>query len=218
MVLEGEDRAADAVIVIEPIRSSTHTTTEEMRAATKNNETSFREWAGEETAWILGQLAKTAISVAVFRIIHQLFRAKITSESVYRRAADLWGHGQEREGDRANGPRPEWMRSPTGPFAEPPRTSSATGNACADDVASDVPKYVASIEGHHLYLHGRRLHPAQQWPCPILVPTPCRVCAFLEHDGSGTAQCVAVWKMKAVVHGIDGGDSFDEVRDWIRNS
>jgi hypothetical protein len=29
---------------------------------------------------------------------------------------------------------------------------------------------------------------------------------------------VAVWKMKAVVHGIDGGESLDDVRDWIRNS
>jgi hypothetical protein len=77
---------------------------------------------------------------------------------------------------------------------------------------------VASIEGHHLYLHSRRLHPAQQWPCPILVQTPCRACSFLEYDGSGTAQCVAIWKMKATVHGIDGGESLDDVRDWIRNS
>ncbi len=40
----------------------------------------------------------------------------------------------------------------------------------------------------------------------------------LEYDGAGTAQCVAVWKVKAVVHGIDGGENLDDVRDWIRNS
>jgi hypothetical protein len=51
-----------------------------------------------------------------------------------------------------------------------------------------------------------------------LVQTPCRTCSFLEYDSAGTAQCVAVWKMKAVVHGIDGGENLDDVRDWIRSS
>ncbi len=34
---------------------------------------------------------------------------------------------------------------------------------------------------------------------PILVQTPCRTCSFIEYDGAGTAQCVAVWKLKAVL-------------------
>jgi hypothetical protein len=29
---------------------------------------------------------------------------------------------------------------------------------------------------------------------------------------------VALWKMKAIVHGVDAGESFEDVRDWIRNS
>jgi hypothetical protein len=76
MVIKEGNKATNAVIVIEPMRSSAHTTTEQMQAATKNDGTSFREWAAEEGAWLLAQLAKT---VAVFRILHQLFRAKITS-------------------------------------------------------------------------------------------------------------------------------------------
>jgi hypothetical protein len=140
--------------------------------------------------------------------IHQLFRSRLANESAYRRAPDLWSHGhQEPEGRPEDGPRHGWTRSAKGPFADRPRPSSATGNSSADHSASDAPKYVASIEGHHLYLHGRRLHPAQPWPYPILVQTPCRTCSFLEHDGSGTAQCVAVWKLKAVIHGIDGGEN-----------
>jgi len=79
VAIEEGNRATNAVIVVEPIGSSKHTTTEQMRAATKNDGTSFREWAAEEGAWLLAQLAKTAVCVAVFRILHQLFRAKITS-------------------------------------------------------------------------------------------------------------------------------------------
>jgi hypothetical protein len=97
MVIEEGNSASDAVIVVEPIRQSTHATTEEMRAATRNTGSGFREWAAEEGAWLLVQLAKTAVSVAVFRVVHQLFRAKITSESVYRRAAQgLAAMGRER--------------------------------------------------------------------------------------------------------------------------
>jgi hypothetical protein len=162
---------------------------------------------------------KVAVSVAAFRGIHQLFRSRLANESAYRRAPDLWSHGyQEPEGRAENGSRPEWARSTAGPFADSPRAYSSPENESARGNASEKPKYITSIEGHHLYLHGRRLHPAQQWPCPILVQTPCRTCSFLEYDGSRTAQCVAVWKMKAVVHGIDGGESLDDVRDWIRNS
>jgi hypothetical protein len=184
----------------------------------KSNASTLGEWLFEEAAWLAAQFLKVAVSVAAFRGIHQLFRSRLANESAYRRAPDLWSHGRREPEERPeNGSRPEWTRSAEGPFVDPPRTSSATRNSSAD-VASDVPKYVASIEGHHLYLHSRRLHPAQQWPCPILVQTPCRTCSFFEYDGGGTAQCVAVWKLKAVVNGIDAGESLDDVRDWIRNS
>src|SRR5262249_32707886 len=131
---------------------------------------------------------------------------------------DLWSGHQQGEGPPENISRPEWTRSATGPFAERPRTYSSAENGSVDGNAPDNPKYITSVEGHHLYLHARRLHPAQQWPCPILVQTPCRTCALLEYDSAGTPQCVAVWKMKAVIRGIDGGESLDDVRDWIRNS
>jgi hypothetical protein len=206
------------VITVEHPRESWRRNDERHQEA-RNSASTLNEWILEETAWLAAQFLKVAVSVAAFRGIHRLFRSRLANESVYRRAPDLWSHGRrEPEVRSENASPPEWTRSAAGPYADRPRTSSATGNSPADDVASDVPKYVASIEGHHLYLHGRRLRPAQQWPCPILVQTPCRTCSFLEYDGSGTAQCVAIWKMKAVIHGIDGGESLDDVRDWIRNS
>jgi hypothetical protein len=212
------DRPNDIVITVEPARG-TWRRSDERRAEVRNDASTLGEWLFEEAAWLLAQFLKVAVSVAAFRGIHQLFRSRLANESAYRRAPDLWSHGHQQPEQRPeDGPRPEWTRGAAGPFADPPRRSSAPENSSADDVASDTPKYVASIEGHHLYLHSRRLHPAQQWPCPILVQTPCRACSFLEYDGSGTAQCVAIWKMKATVHGIDGGESLDDVRDWIRNS
>jgi hypothetical protein len=208
----------EVVITVEPARESSRRN-DDRRAETRNDASSLGEWLCQEAAWLVAQFLKVAVSVAAFRGIHQLFRSRLANESAYRRAPDLWSHGhQEPEGRPENGSPPGWTRGATTPFSERPGTYSSSGGTSADDVTSDVPKYITSIEGHHLYLHGRRLHPAQQWPCPILVQTPCRTCSFLEYDGSGTAQCVAVWKMKAVVHGIDGGESLDDVRDWIRNS
>src|SRR5262249_43824033 len=158
------------------------------------------EWLFEEAAWLAAQFLKVAVSVAAFRGIHQLFRSRLANEAAYRRAPDLWSHGrQESERRGGNESRREGARSPTRPFADrPPHTYSSPGNTSADDGASAAPKYVSSVEGHHLYLHARRLHPAQHWPCPILVQTPCRTCSLLAYDGSGTAQCVAIWKMKAL--------------------
>ena len=212
------DRPNDIVIKVEPIRE-TWRRSDERRAEVRNDASSLADWLCQESAWLLGQFLKVAVSVAAFRGIHQLFRSRLANESVYRRAPYIWSHGhQEPVGHPENGSRSEWTRSAAGPFADPPRAYPSPENESARGNASEKPKYITSIEGHHLYLHGRRLHPAQQWPCPILVQTPCRTCSFLEYDGAGTAQCVALWKMKAVVHGIDGGESLDDIRDWIRNS
>jgi hypothetical protein len=207
----------EVVITVEPARENWRKN-EERSAEARNDASTLGEWLFEEAAWLAAQFLKVAVSVAAYRGIHQLFRSKLANESAYRRAPDLWSHGHEEpKGRPETGSRPEWTRNATGPFADRPPTYSSPRSNSADDVASQVPRYVASIEGHHLYLHARRLDPAQQWPCPILVQTPCRTCSLLEYDGSGTAQCVAVWKMKAVVHGLDGGESLDDVREWIRN-
>jgi hypothetical protein len=219
MVVGGSSPATDVVITVEPTRGEGRSWSGEARAAVRNNGRGLRGWITEEAAWLVAQFLKVAVSVAAFRAIHHLFRSRLANESAYRRAPDLWSHGhQEPESGPESGARAEWTRTQTGPFADRPRTYSSAENDADDGSASDTPKYIASIEGRHLYLHARRLHPAQQWPCPILVQTPCRTCSFLEYDGSGTAQCVAIWKMKATVHGIDGGESLDDVRDWIRNS
>lgn len=207
------------MITVEPSRE-TWRRNAESRDVVKNDATTLCEWLLEEAAWLAAQFLKVAISVAAFRGIHQLFRARLANESAYRRAPDLWSYGhQEYEPRGENGSRSEWSRSTTTPFTgRSSGTYSSPGNSSEDGGASAAPKYIASIEGHHLYLHGRRLHPAQHWPCPILVQTPCRTCSFLEYDSAGTPQCVAVCKMKAVVQGIDGGESLDDVRDSIRNS
>jgi hypothetical protein len=221
MVTEEGSRAADAIIVIEPIRQSTHTTTEEMEAATRNNGSGFREWAAEEGAWILAQLAKTAISVAVFRVVHQLFRAKITSESVYRRAADLWTHGHDRRGDTGRAPyggATRWQQGADQGGNSVPRPDN-TQQDHQGRTAPENPRYITTVDGHHLYLHRKVLDPERQyWPCPILWRTPCGNCRFLEYDSGGMPQCVALWKLKAILEGEDGGEDLDEVRESIRNS
>jgi hypothetical protein len=218
MVIEGQSNPRRAVVVVEPEREQPHVSKEEIQRAIRNDGVGVRGWLAEEGAWIFSQLAKTAVSVAIFRVIHQLFRAGVASERVYRSSPELWTHGhQEAERQGANGTRPEWPRTAAGPFGAQPRANSSPDNG-ADNAASERPRYVATVDGRHLYLHGRRLHPDQQWPCPLLIQTPCKTCSLLEHDSAGTPQCVAVWKMKAVIHGIDGGESLDEIRDWINNS
>jgi hypothetical protein len=209
----------EVVITVEPPRESWRKN-EERRAEARNDASTLREWLLEEAAWLAAQFLKVAVSLAAFRGIHQLFRSKLANEAAYRRAPDLWSHGhQDREGLGENESRPQWSHSAATPFADrPTRTYPSPGNPSEDAAASDNPKYITSVEGHHIYLHGRRLHPAQQWPCPILVQTPCRTCSLLEYDSVGTPQCLAVWKMKSVLHGSDGGESLDDVRDWIRNS
>ena len=208
----------DVVITVEPLRESWRRS-EARRAEARNDGSTLGEWLLEEAAWLFAQFLKVAVSVAAFRGIHELFRSKLANESAYRRAPDLWTHGrQETEGRPENESRPGWTRAATCPFGDRPRTYGSVDNNAAADRASDTPKYITSIEGHHFYLHTRQLHPTQQWPCPILVQTPCRTCSFLEYDSAGRAQCVAIWKVKAAVQGIDAGESLDDVRDWIRNS
>lgn len=220
MVVEGQSNGSGSVIVVEPVREPPRASKEEIRKAVRNDGVGFRGWLAEEGAWILAQLAKTAVSVAIFRVVHQLFRAGFASERVYRSSPDLWTHGHQEQTSRAgdNGTWPESSRTSAGPFNAGPSDYSASSNRSTTDAPSERPKYVCTVEGRHLYAHARRLHPEQHWPCPILLQTACRACSFLEYDGSGRAQCVAVWKMKAVVHGMDGGESLDDVRDWIRNS
>jgi hypothetical protein len=221
MVIEEGNRTSDAVIVVEPIRTSTHRTTEEMRAATKNEGASFREWIAEEGAWLLVQLAKTAVSVAVFRVIHQLFRAKITSESIYRRAADLWTHGHDQRSDGG--------REPYGGATRWQQEANRGGNGASrpdsaqrdhqSRTAPESPRYITTVDGHHLYLHRKVIDPERQyWPCPILWRTPCETCRLLEYDPGGAPQCVALWKLKAIIEGDDGGEDFDEIRESIRSS
>jgi hypothetical protein len=208
----------EVVITVEPARESRRGN-EERRAETRNDASSLGDWLCQEAAWLVGQFLKVAISV---RSVPRHPPALPLEARKRVRLSPGSGPLESRlpgAGSRpGNGSRPEWTRTATGPSADRLRADSSPENDSALGTASEKPKYITSIEGHHLYLHARRLHPAQQWPCPIMVQTPCRTCSFLEYDSAGRAQCVAVWKMKAVVHGIDGGESLDDVRDWIRNS
>jgi hypothetical protein len=215
------DESSDAPlrgVVIPVARARGSWRTEESVAAVRNDASTVREWILEETAWLLGQFVKVALSVVAFRGIQQLFRSRLANESTYRRAPDLWNHGHRDSEQRKEDVRPAWSGTSTTTFTDRARTQSSSDSGSVNGTASGSPKYIASIEGHHLYLHARRLQPAQQWPCPILADTPCRTCSFLEYDSGGAGQCIMVWKMRAVIHGLDGGESLDDVRDWIRNS
>jgi hypothetical protein len=184
-------RANEIVITVDPIREEGKERQEDVRAAAKNNGSGLREWIVEEAAWLVAQFTKVALSVAVVRGVHQLFRIGYAGESAYQRAPDLWTHGhqqQDRRGGYAhpNGSTGTWR--PSGGSTGGSAQSSGTFDQRADHDA-DSPRYVVSVEGFHLYAHRKLLNPGRQfWPCTLLYVSPCETCAFLEYDGGGRPQ------------------------------
>jgi hypothetical protein len=92
-------RRNEIVMTIDPLREEARRRHEEVCAAAKNYSSGLREWILEEAAWLVAQFTRVAMSVAVVRGVHQLFRIGYASESAYQRAGDLWTHGH-REDDR----------------------------------------------------------------------------------------------------------------------
>ena len=86
------DPSNEVVITVEPARESWRKN-EARRAEALNDASTLGGWLLEEAAWLVAQFLKVAVSVAAFRGIHQLFRARLANESAYRRAPDLWSHG-----------------------------------------------------------------------------------------------------------------------------
>jgi hypothetical protein len=78
------------VVVIEAVKEETKGRQEEVRAGAENTGAGLREWIIEEAAWLFTQFMKVALSVAVVRGVHQLFRIGFASEAAYQRAPDLW--------------------------------------------------------------------------------------------------------------------------------
>ncbi len=209
--MEGEQGSSGNVVVVtdERVRRRSRATSEEIRAAVENRGSGFKEWLFEEGAWLFAQFLRISLSVAVFRGVHQLFRARLADESAYRRAPDLWGHGREEGGNET--------RSEN--RATPFRDRAERFDSGPNPTTPENPRYIVSLEGRHLYLHHTLLDPVKQhWPCPLLLKTPCGSCEFLEYDSGGAPQCAAAWKMQSVIRGIDAGESFDDVREWIRTS
>ncbi len=95
-------RGNEIVITVDPVREEAKQRQEEVRAAAKNDGSGLREWIVEEAAWLVAQFTKVAMSVAVVRGVHQLFRIGYASESAYQRAPDLWSHGHQQQ-DRRGG-------------------------------------------------------------------------------------------------------------------
>jgi hypothetical protein len=214
-------RGNEIVITVDLVREEAKQRQEEVLAAAKNDGSGLREWIIEEAAWPIAQFAKVAMSVAVVRGVHQLFRGGYASESAYQRAPDLWSHGHRQQDHRSTYTRPSGS---TGTWR--PGGGSTSGSAQgdgfdqgADHAASDGPRYVITVEGYHLYLHRKILNPGKQfWPCPLLYVSPCETCAFLEYDGGGRPQCVALVKLRTVLDGTNAGEDLSEIRQWIRSS
>jgi hypothetical protein len=210
-------RGNEIVITVDPVREEVKSRQEEVRTAAKNDGTGLRGWIVEEAAWLVAQFTKVALSVAVVRGVHQLFRIGYASESAYQRAPDLWTHGHG-EDDRRGGPSAHrWTPNSGGPF------SSAQGNRhfdpSEDQNSSESPRYVVTVEGCHFYLHRKLLNPGKQfWPCPLLYVAACESCSFLEYDRGGRPQCVALVKLRTVLDGTNAGEELSEIRNWIRNS
>jgi len=206
----------EIVITVDPVRGAEQRQ-EEVRTAAQNDSSGLRDWIVEEAAWLVAQFTKVAMSVAVVRGVHQLFRIGYASESAYQRAGDLWTHGH-READRRSGQSAHrWTANSERPFSS--AQNSRHCDPSEEENGAESPRYVATIEGYHLYLHRKLLNPGRQfWPCPLLYVSACEACAFLEYDGGGRPQCVSLVKLKMVLDGTDAGEELSEIRQWIRNS
>ncbi len=90
-------RGNEIVVTVDPVREEAKSRQEEVRAAAKNDGSGLREWIVEEAAWLVAQFTNVALSVAVVRGVHQLFRIGYASESAYQRAPDLWSHGHQQQ-------------------------------------------------------------------------------------------------------------------------
>src|SRR5262245_54872308 len=216
-------RGNEVVITVEPVREEAKCRQEEVRTAAKNDGARLRGWFVEEAAWRVAQFIKIATSVAVVRWVHQLFRIGYASESAYQRAPDLWSHGHQEKDPRfrASGytQRNTTWKPSTGDTPSSGGESSGFDQR-PDGHDADSPRYVATVEGgYHLYLHRRILNPGRQfWPCPLLYVSTCNTCSFLEYDSVGMPQCVALWKLKALLENADCGETLDEIRESIRNN
>jgi hypothetical protein len=202
-------------ITIEPIREEFRQ--DALRAAAKNDGSGLRGWIAEEAAWLVAQFTKVALSVAVVRGVHQLFRSGWASESAYERAPDLWTHGH-REDDRRGGPSAHsGTPNNAGPFSS--AQNSRHFDPSEDQSGAESPRYIVTVEGYHFYLHRKILNSGRQfWPCPLLFVTACDTCSFLEFDRAGHPKCVAVTKLRTVLDGSNTGEDLSEIRQWIRNS
>jgi hypothetical protein len=210
------ERNEVTTITIEPMREEATSRQDAVRTAAKNDGSGFRGWIVEEAAWLVTQFTKVALSVAVVRGVHQLFRVGYASESAYQRAPDLWTHGH-REDDRRGGPSAHrWTPNSGGAFSS--SQSNRHFDPREDQNGAESPRYVVTVEGYHLYLHRRILNPGQFWPCPLLYVTACESCSFLEYDRGGRPQCVALVKLRTVLDGTNAGEDLSEIRQWIRSS
>jgi hypothetical protein len=219
MVVGGSSEAKDVVITVEPTRAdSTSPWSEETRAAARNCGSGFRGWLAEEAAWMLAQFARVAVSVFVARGVTKLFQVGAASQEAYTRAERLWGDGY-RESSHPISSRDGWGPAGNG-GGESTYDPSGTADGNGFDsrtAAPRNPRYVGTASGYHLYAHDTVLDPARQWwPCPILLRSACESCHFFEYDRGGNPHCAAVLKMRTVLDGLDAGEEFDELRQWIR--
>ena len=213
----------EIIVTVDRDREKAESRQEEISAATKNAGSGLREWVLEEAAWLIAQFTKVALSVAVVRGVHQLFRIGYASESAYQRAPDLWSHGHQERHPRFGSSGYTWPNSstwkPTSGGSEGSARSGSTFDQAADHDVPESPRYVTSVDGYHLYLHRKILNPGKQfWPCPLLYMAACETCSFLEYDGGGRPQCVPLIKLRMVLDGTDAGEDMSEIRQWIRQS
>jgi hypothetical protein len=212
-----ERRNEVTTITIEPAREEATSRQDTVRAAAKNDGSGIRGWILEEAAWLVTQYTRVALSVAVVRGVHHLFRIGYASESAYQRAPDLWTHGHREDDRRGGGSAHRW----TTHSEESSRSAQDNRHfgPSEDQNGAESPRYVVTVEGYHFYLHRKILNPGRQfWPCPLLYVTPCEACSFLEYDRGGRPQCVALAKLRTVLDGTNAGEDLAEIRQWIRSS
>lgn len=152
-------------------------------------------WSVGEAAWAVDVCARMFATILVLRTVSQL--------------VTTWWF-----------PRTVWDASPTlvrGFGGTPPagaQRSNGTRTNHEEDDDEDEPELVLTSDGERFYRHHTR-HPAQFWPCPLLLQDRCRDCRWFTEDAAGQPRCAAIAKVMARHHVQFRHFGLEELRDLL---
>jgi|ERR1043166_6951645 hypothetical protein len=161
------------------------------------------------------------LSVAIHRLLRRLWHMGYSSPGAYENAGSLSQMGRIRRG--YSSPRAPIFEASSRGHSSTSTTSGSPRPAQpaqpAQDTGDDDPPFIATVDGYELYNTRKILEPTvQKWPCPVKYRNPCDDCWFGEEDQNDVLHCSARIKLAEIMSGQDTGASFQEIREWIRQS